>query len=190
VVREVDAESQQVTDSYIFARKIKAAADGWRQDFQLKKVVVDLKGTESLVAIKSEPVPALQAPNNWPSRLDQLQILEVIGEAWEQGRPLSLAPQTRTSGRYAPSILHRRLNIESDIVEKLIERWLEDGIVEIGVQKKANRTEINGLKKGSKSLPFSNLAPQQAAGVENERIYQPMQGAGVDMGRGGSDDFG
>jgi hypothetical protein len=194
VVREVDAESQAVTSSYIFARKIKAAADGWRQDFRLEKVVVDLKGTESLVAIKAEPVQALREPSNWPDRQTQLRVLEIIEERWQSGDPLSTATQTRKQGRYAPSILHARLGLDADIAEKLLVQWLERGILAIDSKLNAARTAIKGLKKGEVALPFSSLPPMErdradsgvARGFENESTND----SGVVGGFGSSDDFG
>jgi hypothetical protein len=195
VVREVDAESQQVTDSYIFARKIKAAADGWRQDFQLKKVVVDLKGTESLVAIKSEPVAALQAqqPSGWPNRIVQLEILEHIERGWDNDMPLSLHPSTIKAGRYAPAVLHRRLQIESDIIDKILQQWLMDGIVVLDSKWGKNRNKVSGLKKGPNKLPMSGLAtmPDRRDFVgENEVLNRPTKGDDDIVGIVGDDDFG
>ena len=196
VVREVDAESQQVTDSYIFARKIKAAADGWRQDFQLKKVVVDLKGTESLVAIKAEPVSPLQAqqPSGWPDRVTQIRILEIIEERWRSGDPLSNAVQTRKQGRYAPSILHGRLDIDADIIDKLLVQWLDRGILAIDSRLNASRTSVKGLRKGSVPLPFSSLSPMEPeredSGVTRGLINQEGMDSGVVGGLGSDDDFG
>ena len=195
VVREVDAESQQVTESYIFARKIKAAADGWRQDFQLKKVVVDLKGTESLVAIKSEPVAALQAqqPSGWPNRIVQLEILEHIERGWDNDMPLSLHPSTIKAGRYAPAVLHRRLQIESDIIDKILQQWLMDGIVVLDSKWGKNRNKVSGLKKGPNKLPMSGLAtmPDRRDFVgENEVLNRPTKGDDDIVGIVGDDDFG
>lgn len=193
VVREVDAESQQVTDSYIFARKIKAAADGWRQDFQLKKVVVDLKGTESLVAIKAEPVPMIKAPTGWPDRLTQLEMLEIIQRAWDKGEPLSMQVQMAKFGRYAPTVIHRRLQVPEDIVAKIIEQWQVDEILKSDTKWGKTRNRITGLTGGPKKLPMSGLAamPDRSDFVPDRGVLnRPTKGDDDIVDIVGDGDFG
>jgi hypothetical protein len=195
VVREVDAESQAVTSSYIFARKIKAAADGWRQDFRLEKVVVDLKGTESLVAIKAEgPAPlAAPQPSGWPDRLTQLQLLEIIERAWDNDEPLSLQESTAKVGRYAPNVFSRRLHIDEAITKKLLEQWLIDEVIKTDAKWSKSRNKVTGFKKGPKQLPMSGLSsmPDRTDFVDDRRsLNQPTNIVDPIVGIVSDDDFG
>lgn len=195
VVRETDPESQQITSSYIFARKIKAAADGWRQDFKLEKVVVDLKGTESLVALKVEgPSPLMAAqPSGWPDRLTQIQLLEYIERAWDNDEPLSLQESTAKAGRYAPNVFGRRLQIDEGISKKLLEQWLIDEVIKLDSKWSKSRNKVTGFKKGPKPLPMSGLSAMIDRGdfVDDRRsLNQPTNIVSGIVDIVSDDDFG
>jgi hypothetical protein len=77
------------------AKKIKAAEDGWKQNFRLRKTPTgDLKGTESLYA---EPTKAEEAqPDSlWPDRQTCKDILAEIDKAWKAGKSWSPKHQAR-----------------------------------------------------------------------------------------------
>jgi hypothetical protein len=72
------------------------------------------------------------------------QILEHLDQAWNARRPLSLAPQTRNDGRYAPLVLGRQLGLRADAVKAIIENLMADGFCV--VQYYNLNTKSKGLK--------------------------------------------
>lgn len=72
------------------------------------------------------------------------KILSVIEESWAEGRPLSLAPQTRGEGRYAPRVVEMRLHVQPQATVKLVEQWLMNGVVRAEVRN--TDTKQKGLR--------------------------------------------
>ena len=119
VEREEGAQSGILT-----AKKIKAAADGWKQQFNLRKIniVSGDKCHESLIAeLASAPE---QTEDEWPERHTVMTILDQMQEAWDRKEPWSSKPQTRKEGRYAP-VHFMRFGVSEEIAEKLLMHMLD-----------------------------------------------------------------
>jgi hypothetical protein len=127
----------------IHARKIKSAEDGWKQPFELKKVVVnDITGETSLYAAQAD---AKSAPKSvWPEKQVCRDMLNVIRTAWFTGRPLSSYSQTRKQGRYAASVLGQQFDQPEKLVEMVVDTWLSNQILSYEVVDK--NTKMQGLK--------------------------------------------
>ena len=127
----------------IHARKIKSAEDGWKQPFELKKVVVnDITGETSLYAAQTN---AQAAPKNvWPEKPVCQSMLNVLRTAWFAGRPLSSYSQTRKQGRYASAVLGQQFNLPEKLVEMMVDTWLSNQILSYEVVDK--NTKMQGLK--------------------------------------------
>lgn len=140
VEREEGAQMGQ-----IIAKKIKSAPDGWRQDFDLKRVPAgDIAGTESLVALAPDaPAAKPKAKDGWPERHVCQQILDAIEQAWKDGRPWSSYPQSRREGRYAP-LLMSDWGVKAPMAQTMIETWLARGILSVEVRD--TKTKAKGLK--------------------------------------------
>lgn len=111
------------------AKKIKAAEDGWRQPFRLKKTPTgDLKGTESLYA---EPTTAEEAePDSiWPDRQTCRDIITEIQKAWDTGKPWSPKHQARATGRYAVENIARMFDLKKDQVETMLSTWQANNVL-------------------------------------------------------------
>jgi len=129
----------------LHAKKIKAAEDGWTQNFKLRKVDLgDIAGNTSLYAeptneqIKDENEPS------WPSRTVCQEILNAIKQAWISGKPWSNHYHARKDGRFAMMHMKQRWDISEKIGAEMIEAWLTNGIVEIATFDQ--KTKIRGLK--------------------------------------------
>jgi hypothetical protein len=138
VEREEGSEFGQVV-----AKKIKSAADGWRQDFRLVKAPAgDIAGTESLVAMGAAPGSA-KASSFWPESHICRQVLDAIEQAWREGRPWSSYPQSRRDGRYAPMLM-AAYGIKADAAEKMINSWLASEVLVVEVRDL--KLKVKGLK--------------------------------------------
>ena len=127
----------------ITAKKIKAAADGWKQAFELLEVGVgDIKGTKSLVAVSRDH----QAKDKsiWPSKEVCKRILGEIGKAWVAGKPWSIAPQSKMKGRFAPAIIKSQFDIPEKTAEYMIQQWLQNEVLSYEMRDKS--TKLQGLK--------------------------------------------
>ena len=127
----------------IHARKIKSAEDGWRQPFELKKVVVnDITGEGSLYAAQAN---AQAAPKSvWPEKQVCRDMLNVIRVAWFARRPLSSYSQTRKQGRFASAVLSAQFDLPEKVVDMMVEAWLSNQILSYEVVDK--NTKMQGLK--------------------------------------------
>lgn len=72
------------------------------------------------------------------------KMLTSVDDAWREGRPLSLAPQTKGEGRYAPRVIQMKLHVHPQATVKLIEQWLMNGIVQ--VETVSTHSKAKGLK--------------------------------------------
>jgi hypothetical protein len=129
----------------IHARKIKSAEDGWKQPFELKKVVVnDITGETSLYAAQAQAGAKAEAKSVWPDKPVCRSILNVIRTAWFAGRPLSSYSQTRKQGRYAASVLGQQFDQPEKLIEMMVDTWLSNQILSYEVVDK--NTKMQGLK--------------------------------------------
>ena len=131
------------TIGQIHARKIKSAEDGWKQPFELKKVVVsDITGESSLYAKAS--TEQAKPKEVWPDKAVCRTILDLIRRAWFDGRPLSSYSQTRKQGRYAQAIIAKQFDIPEKLAEMMIDTWLSNQVLSYEVADKS--TKMQGLK--------------------------------------------
>ena len=133
----------------IVAKKIKSAADGWSQEFELRKVDAGyISPAESLVSIGIVQVKGSEAPKKQSDPLPEKAILKLIlreiDTAWRNGNPWSNKPQTRNEGRYAPIMLEKQWGIKDKTAMKLIDDWLYNKILAFE-EINANRSK-KGLK--------------------------------------------
>jgi hypothetical protein len=127
----------------IHARKIKSAEDGWKQPFELKKVVVnDITGETSLYAAQANA--RAEAKSVWPEKQVCRDMLNAIRVAWFSGRPLSSYSQTRKQGRYAASVLGQQFDQPEKLVEMMVDTWLSNQVLSYEVVDK--NTKMQGLK--------------------------------------------
>lgn len=126
------------------AKKIKAAEDGWKQNFRLRKTPTgDLKGTESLYA---EPTKAEEAqPDSlWPDRQTCKDILAEIDKAWKAGKSWSPKHQARITGRYAVENMARTWGLKKDQAETMLSAWQANNILSYEIADA--HTKAYGLK--------------------------------------------
>jgi AAA domain/Bifunctional DNA primase/polymerase, N-terminal len=127
----------------IHARKIKSAEDGWKQAFELKKVVVnDITGETSLYAKASNE--QAKPKEVWPEKSVCRSVLNVIRTAWFAGKPLSSYPQTRKQGRYAQAIISKQFDLPEKVADMMIDTWLSNQVLSYEVADK--NTKMQGLK--------------------------------------------
>jgi hypothetical protein len=63
---------------------------------------------------------------------DQIaKAFEIMAKAWNEGKPLSSAPQVRSQGRYAPSVLSKALKCSEKLVAEYLTSWLENDCLRI-----------------------------------------------------------
>lgn len=71
-------------------------------------------------------------------------IITAIQLAWDKGVPLSLVPQSRSEGRFAPLVLSRKFPVRADGVANLLESWLSEGV--LSFEKCNTHTKLKGLR--------------------------------------------
>ncbi len=96
----------------------------------------------TLVPFRSEAPTEQQMEN-----LNSDQIARAFGlltDAWAAGRPLSLAPQSRAAGRYAPEVLNNRLKGKAGTWKTAIEGWLMND--HLSVEMVNTDTKMRGIR--------------------------------------------
>ena len=138
VTREEAAQAGVLT-----AKKIKAAADGWHQGFNLLKINLGglEKPVESLVALPAL-VPALET-DEWPERARIKLVLDAVRQAWADGRPWSPYKQAKRTGTYIVANMGR-WNITEEHAEKLLGSWMTNRVLSYEVFDP--KTKQKGLK--------------------------------------------
>jgi len=94
--------------------------------FALKSVLLgkDKDGDEvstCVVEVADRPENSNAAPPIETCRA----ILEAINKAWLAGEPLSMVPQTKHSGRYAPRVLSRHFPVKETVITRLLDVWID-----------------------------------------------------------------
>ena len=79
------------------------------------------------------------------SRSVAVRMLDEVARHWTNGKPLSLVPQTRREGRFAPLVFSRQFDVSSEQVSALIEQWLINGVCD--VETVSQHTKQRGLRK-------------------------------------------
>jgi hypothetical protein len=133
----------------ITAKKIKSAADGWSQEFELRKVDAGyITPATSLVSIgkgnEEKFGEAAKPKDQLPEKPIIRLIFREIQAAWDAGKPWSSFPNTQKEGRYAPRILYRQWGIKEKMAVDLIEDWLMTKRLSVEIRDK--NTKMRGLK--------------------------------------------
>lgn len=84
------------------------------------------------------------------------KILNEIDRAWRLKAPMSFSPQTRREGRYAPFLISKLFNVKPSTVEKLIQHWLDTGI--LIVETTSSHTKSKGLKLRNQSAEVAEVS--------------------------------
>jgi len=132
IEREEGAET-----GYLIAKKIKAAEDGWKQVFKLKKVELGL-GKSSLYASPADKGPN-EPKSEWPDLEICRRVISLIRHEWDRGRPLSSYPQTRLQGRYAPDVIQSQIGVNRKLAEKMVLKWLNEEILSVDIYDKESK---------------------------------------------------
>jgi hypothetical protein len=72
------------------------------------------------------------------------KMLTTLKEAWADGRPLSLAPQTKVEGRFAPRVLQMKFQVPPQATAQLIEQWIMNDVVK--VEMLSTHSRVKGLR--------------------------------------------
>lgn len=79
--------------------------------------------------------------------LDQEQIYKAFGiitDAWGANKPLSMAPQSKRAGRYAPRILSKAVGATEQLMTEYLISWLETECIEDAICDR--KTKVRGLR--------------------------------------------
>jgi len=129
----------------LHAKKIKAAPDGWTQNFKLRKVDLgDIKGNSSLFAEPTDEEIVEEGKQDWPSKPVCQEILNAMKNAWMSGRPWSNHHHARKDGRYAMSHMKQNWDIDERTAADMIESWLNNSIIRIELRDAS--TKMRGIK--------------------------------------------
>ena len=160
VIRE---EGQEIGE--IYAKKIKAAADGWKQSFKLRHIELgDIGGNTSLYAEATDEMPAGEDGMQWPSKPICQEILTAMQDAWTAGKPWSNHHHARNDGRYAQSHMQQRWDIETKMGTRMIEEWMVNGVVEVAVCD--TRSKLRGIRV-MQNLYAGSSIPKASWHVDN-----------------------
>ena len=137
----------------LYAAKIKAAADGWRQAYELRATPTgDLKGTQSLVAYGVDAVPTEGGhadPQGWPTRGTINAVLAAMEAAWAAGRPWVNAARMQVEGRYSVRNM-MDYGMTRTTAEALLDRLSKAGTIAVEIYDgKTKRAGIRVLKTPS-----------------------------------------
>lgn len=78
------------------------------------------------------------------SREQIIKAFGLIADAWGERKPLSMAIQTRSIGRYAPSVLAKAVGCRSKTMEQFLIAWLENKMLEVDLCD--HRNKVKGLR--------------------------------------------
>jgi hypothetical protein len=72
------------------------------------------------------------------------QMLADIGRAWVSGKPLSVFPQTRKEGRFAPLELSRKFKVPPKKISEILTEWMRNDIIATDWRDK--KKNLKGIK--------------------------------------------
>lgn len=145
---ERDERSQAGT---LTCEKQKDAEDGWRAAFTVAEdewiPAGRIKPVKSLVVDWREG-PAPEEPADpadaWPPRAVLRSMQLYVQAQFDAGEPLSLAKQTRGSGRFAALRLANQFDVKIRVVAEVLDTWERNGVVEVAMA--SSHTKMRGLK--------------------------------------------
>ena len=128
----------------IFAFKIKAAEDGWEQNFKAAKIILsDIAGNTSLVVdAVVEAAPQKEPGLGWPDIYVCRQILTAIDEQWHAGKPWCFAQNT---SRAAVVNIMKRWRLERKTVVDILATWTANSV--IAEEFRDRKSHIKGYRK-------------------------------------------
>lgn len=142
---EVNREEGAMHGS-IKATKIKAAEDGWEQHFKVEQIELGGIGAHKSLVVEATDNEPPKSAKGWPDIVVCRRIKNFIGEAWDSGSPLSNSHLTRASGRYAPAVLAKHFEIETEVVAMMIQQWLEVRPAVLSEEISNTNTKKRGLR--------------------------------------------
>lgn len=83
-------------------------------------------------------------------RIKEAMLKDIAGRFY-MGIPMSLTPQMRREGRYAPFEYGRRFNMDASEVRAIIEEWIEEGVLRVGMNR--NKTGLEPVIASQYELP-------------------------------------
>ena len=131
----------------LVCEKQKDAEDGWRKPFAVAEMMWFPDGKiepQASLVIDWDVVQEADSRASWPPRAILRAMQWAIHAAFEKGEPLSMAPQTKNTGRYASSRLANQFELRSKVVHEIIQTWLDNGVIEVSVV--SSRLKLRGLE--------------------------------------------
>lgn len=114
--------------------KQKDAEDGWKKSFDVETIEWTPTGriepiSSLVVTWGDEPMEEVVGDGKWPRREVLQAVQQAIQDAFQKGAPLSMAPQTKNSGRHAPTRLATIFDVKAAVIEDIVRTWLAHGVV-------------------------------------------------------------
>lgn len=152
------AEDDEAANPTMFAKKIKATKDGWKETFQLKEVNLGFHGSLVALPLTQEPPKRdmgfggdqetgyiYAGPIKMTVKNKDL-ILKAADEAWNSGLPWSVAPQNKYTPRYAARGIKKILGarITDEKASQIASSFVDLGLWSVEVRDSDKK--IRGLK--------------------------------------------
>ena len=71
-------------------------------------------------------------------------VLRVLGDAWQEGRPLSVSPVSKAHRRFAVDVLARSVGVHPALVKGFLDQAMRDGVIANEIADK--RTKMRGIR--------------------------------------------
>ena len=138
------AEVVEGSSGVLVCEKQKEAEGGWRRTFMAELEEWFVPG--QVECVKSLVIDWTQdeTASRWPPRDTLRRMQMMIQAAFEAGQPLSMTPQTRKAGRYAPVRLSKQFDVAADVVSEVVQAWLDNGVV--ANRRASSNTKMYGLE--------------------------------------------
>jgi hypothetical protein len=140
-------EDKPLSRGEIQCMKMKDGEDRWKRSVNYEKVMLSITpdGPSSLVVAKIDEPSAMG--DDGPDRALCRRMINFIGEHWASGKPLSLAKNTRDSGRYAPEIIAKQFeSVKVAQAEDYVRQWLNARPAILEEQIADKKTKMKGLR--------------------------------------------
>lgn len=138
-----------LTSGEITCTKMKDGEDRWKRSVSYSKIALSIApdGPSSLVVERIAIPGAVQKRGSaWPDTYTCNRVLNFVREAWDSGNPLSNSVNTKTSGRYAPSVIGKHFDLPASQAEMMIQQWLEVRPPVLSVEMFKSKTKEKGLQ--------------------------------------------
>ncbi len=118
-------------DLLVRTREVTVGLDG--------RTTLAIEAVEQRGAGKSEETEGATIPAG-----TQAGMLRAVDAAWNEGQPMSMAIQTKKTGRHAVRVLATQFRLRPPAVERVVMGWLDSGIVNTEVRNRD--TKQKGLR--------------------------------------------